>query len=267
LENVCGAITSHGGKDFATICSGFERLGYFVGALVVNASLFVPQSRPRLFFVGVRRDMELPESIFDSVPSAEWHPKALRAAYGGLSSATKLSWVWWNLPSPQHRRESLIDLLEDSPADVPWFSEPETERLLSLMNPLNRAKVRSAMKLGHRIAGCVYKRTRPTESGIRIQRAEVRFDEIAGCLRTPTGGSSRQVILIVEGQSVRARLISARETARLMGLDDSYKLPVSYNEAYHLTGDGVVVPVVRYLAEHILEPLIEHRFEDETVAA
>lgn len=267
LENVCGAITSHGGKDFATICSGFERLGYFVGALVVNASLFVPQSRPRLFFVGVRRDMELPEPIFNSLPSVEWHPKALKAAYEGLSTPTKLSWVWWNLPLPQRRCGSLIDILEDSPADVQWFSEHETVRLLSLMNPLNLAKVRSAMKVGHKVAGCIYKRTRPTESGIRIQRAEVRFDEIAGCLRTPTGGSSRQVILIVEGQSVRARLISARETARLMGLSESYKLPDSYNEAYHLTGDGVAVPVVRHLAEHILEPLIEHRLEDETVAA
>ena len=62
-------------------------------------------------------------------------------------------------------------------------------------------------------------------------------------------GSSRQVIVVVDGQSVKARLISSRETARLMGLPDDYKLPENYNEAYHLTGDGVVVPVVRHLAE------------------
>jgi DNA (cytosine-5)-methyltransferase 1 len=41
-----------------------------------------------------------------------------------------------------------------------------------------------------------------------------------------------------------------------MGLDDTYKLPKNYNEAYHLTGDGVVVHVVRHLAEHIFEPLL-----------
>jgi DNA (cytosine-5)-methyltransferase 1 len=41
-----------------------------------------------------------------------------------------------------------------------------------------------------------------------------------------------------------------------MGLPDEYKLPKSYNEAYHLTGDGVVVPVVRYLAENLLEPIL-----------
>jgi DNA (cytosine-5)-methyltransferase 1 len=39
-----------------------------------------------------------------------------------------------------------------------------------------------------------------------------------------------------------------------MGLPDSYVLPAVYNEAYHLTGDGVAVPVVSYIARHILEP-------------
>ena len=41
-----------------------------------------------------------------------------------------------------------------------------------------------------------------------------------------------------------------------MGLEEDYKLPKNYNEAYHLTGDGVAVRVVRHLAEHIFEPLL-----------
>src|SRR5690606_20157707 len=104
------------------------------------------------------------------------------------------------------------------------------------------------------MVGGVYRRTRLDEHGHKVQRAEVRFDEVAGCLRTPAGGSSRQIILVVEGYRVRSRLISARETARLMGLEDSYVLPRNYNEAYHLTGDGVAVPVVRHLAHHVFEP-------------
>ena len=106
------------------------------------------------------------------------------------------------------------------------------------------------------MVGGVYRRTRLNEQGRKVQRAEVRFDDISGCLRTPAGGSSRQQILVVEGSAIRSRLISARETARLMGLPDSYRLPRSYNEAYHLTGDGLVVDVVRHLARHLLEPLI-----------
>ena len=42
-----------------------------------------------------------------------------------------------------------------------------------------------------------------------------------------------------------------------MGLPDDYLLPSNYNDAYGLMGDGVVVPVVRFLAEHILEPVLQ----------
>jgi DNA (cytosine-5)-methyltransferase 1 len=84
----------------------------------------------------------------------------------------------------------------------------------------------------------------------------VRFDEIAGCLRTPGGGSSRQTIIVVQGNKVRSRLLSPREAARLMGLPDEYILPGNYNDAYRLMGDGVVVPVVRHLSRYLLEPIV-----------
>jgi DNA (cytosine-5)-methyltransferase 1 len=58
---------------------------------------------------------------------------------------------------------------------------------------------------------------------------------------------------------VRSRLMSARETARLMGLPDSYRLPGSYSAACHLTGDGVAVPVMRHLAQSLIEPLLAAR--------
>jgi DNA (cytosine-5)-methyltransferase 1 len=92
-----------------------------------------------------------------------------------------------------------------------------------------------------------------------VQRAEVRFD-IAGCLRTPAGGSSRQTLLIAtpEGE-VRARLLSAREAARLMGLPEDYRLPARYNAAYKLAGDGVAVPVARWIAERMVAPLLGDR--------
>ena len=111
------------------------------------------------------------------------------------------------------------------------------------------------------MVGGLYRRMRPGEdgadgSGQRVQRVEVRFDGVTGCLRVPTGGSSRQTIMIVDGESVRSRLLSPREAARLMGLPDTYKLPGNYNDAYGLMGDGVVVPAVKHLAEHVLEPLL-----------
>ena len=98
-------------------------------------------------------------------------------------------------------------------------------------------------------------------------KAEVRFDDVAGCLRTPAGGSSRQKLLIVDGKRVRSRLLSPREAARLMGLPDSYRLPARYSDAYHLAGDGVAVPVVRHLASQVLEPLVVASRGAERLAA
>ena len=124
------------------------------------------------------------------------------------------------------------------------------------MSPINKEKVEQSKKIGGKIVGTIYKRTRTNENGERVQRAEIRFDDVAGCLRTPAGGSSRQLIMIVEGNRIRSRLLSPREAARLMGLSEEYILPQNYNEAYHLAGDGVLVSVVRFLAANLLEPLL-----------
>ena len=83
-----------------------------------------------------------------------------------------------------------------------------------------------------------------------------RLDGLAGCLRTPAGGSSRQFLLIAEGDTIRSRRLTPREGARLMGLDDSYRLPKGETEAFHLIGDGVAAPVVRFLAQQLIEPLL-----------
>jgi DNA (cytosine-5)-methyltransferase 1 len=164
--------------------------------------------------------------------------------------------VWWNLPTPARRNMTFADVIEDDPTSVAWHTAAETKRVLGMMSAINLAKLEAAKRAGRRMVGGVYKRTRLDERSVKVQRAEVRFDDVSGCLRTPAGGSSRQVIVVVDGPKVRSRLISSRETARLMGLGDDYKLPKNYNEAYHLTGDGVAVDVVRHLAHYVLEPLL-----------
>ncbi len=259
LENVTGTLTSHDGKDFAAICGAFHRAGYRFGAMVIDAALFVPHSRPRLFVIGVRGDLTLPSGTYSSGPT-RWHPRALLGAHEKLTGKQKQQWIWWNTPLPPPRETTFADLIEEDPDSTTWHTAAETKQLLAMMSEVNRAKVTEAKKqakaTGRRIVGTVYKRTRRDENGVKVQRAEVRFDDVAGCLRTPAGGSSRQLILVVDGTNVRSRLISSRETARLMGLPDDYILPGSYNEAYHLTGDGVAVPVVRHIARHIFEPLL-----------
>jgi DNA (cytosine-5)-methyltransferase 1 len=256
LENVLGTLTSHGGRDFEAICNAFADAGYRYGALVINAALFVPQSRPRLFIIGVRADIEIDPALLSPEPVAPFHTAALQRAFERVGKTAQTRRVWWNIPTPPRRNAAFADLIEEAPTSVAWHTDAERDLLIGKMSPVNLAKLEAAKRAGRRMVGCVYKRTRRDDHGGRVQRAEVRFDDVAGCLRTPAGGSSRQVIVVVDGQTVRSRLISARETARLMGLDEGYKLPKTYNEAYHLTGDGVAVHVVRYLAEQLFEPLL-----------
>ena len=256
LENVCGAITSHGGDDFRLIARVIAKRRYKLGALVIDAVNFLPQSRPRLFIVAVKRTSVIPLPLLDDDPHEQWHPSDLVRVVADMTSTDKKDWVWWRLPSPDAATQRLIDLIEHHPDGVKWHPRSETRRLIAMMSPINREKLRRAKAGGAPTVGAIYKRTRRDSADNRVQRAEVRFDGVAGCLRTPVGGSSRQLILLVEGHKVRSRLLSPREAARLMGLPDSYDLPSNYNEAYHLAGDGLAVPVVRFLAQNLLEPLV-----------
>ena len=254
LENVTGAITSNGGRDFHALLEVISECGYRVGPLVIDAVHFVPQSRPRLFVVAVEKSISL-EGLADNMSSlSPWQKYNLHDAWLRAPQKVKDAWVWWRLPVPNIRTVSLADLIEDAPTSVPWHTAAETEKLIGMMSERNRMKLDAAISSEGRHVGTIYKRTR-VENGRKCQRAEVRFDGIGGCLRTPAGGSSRQIVIVIDQGKVRSRLLSTREAARLMGLPDSYLLPESYNEAYHLAGDGVVVPVIQWLEQWLLQPL------------
>lgn len=265
LENVVGALTSRNGQDFAAICRVLSEANYKLGAIVVDAKHFVPQSRPRLFFIAVANEIPIPVHVTRVGPTQLWHPSALATAQLRLSTDVRANWIWWGMAQPPTRNVGFSDIVEEYPSGCRWHTAKETEQLLSMMNPLHLQKIEQAKARGIKCVGGVYKRTRLDESGQKRQRAEVRFDDLSGCLRTPAGGSSRQLILVVEGDSIRSRLLSPREAARLMGLDDSYLLPDRYNDAYHVAGDGVCVPVVKFIAEQILEPILN--FSEVQLAA
>jgi DNA (cytosine-5)-methyltransferase 1 len=256
LENVLGVLTSNDGQDFAAIAQTLVDSGYRFGALVMDARWFVPQSRPRVFIIAVRADVDVPAELTMDKAHETWSSPMLRTAQARLKPTLAKHWVWWRVAAPAGQAPRFADLLEEKPHGVAWHTAAQTQKLLDSMSPLNRQKVEAAKTAGRRMVGTLYRRTRPDADGGRSVRAEVRFDDVAGCLRTPAGGSSRQKLLIIEGKRVRSRLLSPREAARLMGLPERYKLPERYNDAYHLAGDGVAVPVVRHLTASLLEPLI-----------
>ncbi|HEY3949706.1 DNA cytosine methyltransferase [Phenylobacterium sp.] len=249
IENVGGLLTSHGGRDFAALGQALAGQGYRFGALEIDAAAFVPQSRPRIFVVATRE--LVPQGL---IGEGAFQTRAIKAAAAALPADLAARWIWWRLAQPAPRNTDLAAILE--PDDVVAWHPPErTARWLALMAPLHRARLEATASRGERAVGAIFRRMR-LEGGRKVQRAEVRFDGLAGCLRTPRGGSSRQVIVAVEAGRVRTRLLSSREAARLMGLPDSYRLPAATTAALHVAGDGVAVPVVRWLAQGLLEPLL-----------
>jgi len=247
IENVAGLATSHGGADFTALCRALAEEGYHFGALEMDAALVLPQSRPRLFVIAARTPAPIGR------PAPPFHSRKVVEAHDRLPPELQARWIWWDAPAPPARNADLASLLDPSEA-VKWHMPAETDALLANLSPAHRQRLLAAQAQGP-AAGALYRRIRE-EKGMKVQRAEVRFDGVAGCLRTPGGGSSRQFIVWAEPSGVRTRALTAREGARLMGLPDSYVLPKAVTRALHVVGDGVAVPVVRHLAAHILEPLL-----------
>ena len=238
LENVTGLISAHGGDDYIHLHRALAERGYSVGALLINAERFVPQSRPRVFVIGVRG--VIPGVLVADGPS--WaHPPSLVRLGRSLED-----FVWWNLPVPPRRVTTLEDIVEKG---VPF----DRDDVVALIPEAHANKFLSSK---YRYA-TGYRRTRNHE-----QVLELRCDGAAGCLRTPAGGSSRQFLVSKDDGAIHARLLTVREVARLMGAPDTFKLPGTYNDGYFAMGDAVAVPVVRYLSENILSRLVEENYVD-----
>jgi DNA (cytosine-5)-methyltransferase 1 len=239
LENVVGLLSANNGEDFRLLYQALRDRSYKVGPMLLDARLWVPQSRPRVFIVAVQDHLEI-SALEDHGPN--WlHPDPVLKAIAPLDEI-----VFWAMPRPTKRPKSLTDLIE---WDAPVFNEERAEALISLIAPKHREML-NKLPLNTRAVFPGYRRTRQGK-----QVLELRFDDLSGCLRTAEGGSSCQFLLLHDAGVWTARKITPREAALLMGAPRSYKLSSSYNESYNAMGDAVVVPVVKHLVDHLLVPL------------
>lgn len=258
LENVVGLLSANGGNDFRSLCGALSEIGYRFGAIVADASHFVPQSRPRVFIVAVRREVTIPMAVQSDLPQAHWHPKSLLRAYAGLSVEDAEGWIWWSPGAPPVKRNFELEDIIDLSDEADWNADEATQRLISMMSASHLNRLAAAKAEARPMIGSLYLRMRPDGGGRNVQRAEIAFGATLGCLRTPKGGASRPRIIVVENGRVRTRLLSVSEAALLMGLDEGFVLPGTYQECFRLIGDGVVPAVVRFLADRLLEPLANH---------
>lgn len=241
-ENVLGLLSGAQGEHYQALHDALSQRGYSVGAMVLDAVRWAPQSRPRVFVLAVQASVEIPEPLRAAGPN--WlHPELVRRA---ASRATR--WIWWSMPEPPPRSRSLHDVIDWDAA----FPDAQIEqRNLQLISPRHAARI-AALPPSQPFVAPGYRRTRG-----HGQVLELRFDGVAGCLRTPEGGSSRQWLVMRRDGVLRSRLLTVREAARLMGAPDAYRLPGSYNDGYKAMGDAVAAPVARWLGRHLLLPLAQ----------
>ena len=277
LENVVGFLSSNGGADFHSALTALNELGYGVDAFLIDAARFVPQSRVRLFVVGSRlncrsgsvrpgegadsiflkdgRKRAIPEPQSLPVPEHACRPSALAEF---IRSHPEIDWRIRELPPLPTRTLTLHELIEDIPANSPlWWNAERAAYLLSQMSPRHRVIADSMIDGATVTHGTVFRRVRVGRS-----MAELRTDGVAGCLRTPRGGSGRQILFAAGLGRFAVRLLTPRECARLMGADD-FVIRSSPNRALFGFGDAVCVPVIQWIGGNYLNPL----FADLAVAA
>ncbi|EFG74816.1 DNA (cytosine-5-)-methyltransferase [Mycobacterium parascrofulaceum ATCC BAA-614] len=244
LENVTGLATSHGGDDLTAAIAEFNRLGYSVDVLALDARRFVPQSRPRLFVVGAQNP---PADTTE--PHSELRPDYLQWVYGDPNLRTHRA----HLPAPPApMTKGLAALIEDMPVtDERWWDAARVEAFVSSLSPTQRRRVAELKRetgIKYRTA---YRRTR---AGVAVW--EVRPDDISGCLRTARGGSSKQAVVRLGNKRLQVRWMTPVEYARLMGAGTYNLGGARTNQALFGFGDAVAVPVVGWLGKHYLMPLL-----------
>jgi DNA (cytosine-5)-methyltransferase 1 len=266
LENVTGFLTSRSGADFRSALLELNHLGYAVDPFIIDALHFVPQSRSRLFVVAeLQAKLEASSSTRErrrrnsEFFESEIRPKALAEF---IFSNPAINWRLRDLPALPKSSRRLTSILENLPEDAPeWWNKKRTSYLLNQMSQRHRIIADKMINSAGWSFGTVFRRVR--EGG---SMAELRVDGIAGCLRTPRGGSGRQILVKAGFGEFSARLLTPRECARLMGADD-FIISGSLNQALFGFGDAVCVPVIEWIAENYLNramegyEAVEDRFE------
>lgn len=246
LENVVGFLQAHGGRDFETALLALNDLGYTVDAFILNAVYWVPQSRARLFVVAKTATDNSPRNSFPR--KCDTRPDALVAF---ILAHKNIRWDLRDLPRLPRPRAKLVDVIEDLPdGDAHWWGSERAEYFFGQLSErhLLAARLMTGQKTDQ--YATAFRRVRHGRS-----MAELRTDGIAGCLRTPRGGSGRQILFRAGKGRYRVRLLTARECARLQGVPDDYVIDVPLNQALFGFGDAVCVPAVRWIVKHYLTPV------------
>lgn len=243
LENVTGLASSHGGDDLRAVIQEFNALGYVCDVVALDARRFIPQSRPRLFVIGSMTPLKSEEDT-----------SVLRSGLEWVHQEPHLETFKVPLPeAPELLSTGLTQLLEELPDDdARWWESERVERFVESMSPVQRGRLDALVAAETVSARTAFRRTRQG-----VPAWEMRVEDISGCLRTARGGSSKQAVAVMGNGKLKVRWMTGREYSRLMGAGWFHIDSLRDSQVHYGFGDAVAVPVVTWLSEQALVPLIE----------
>ena len=256
IENVPSFVTSKGGADLRDAIATLNNLGYQCDLVVTDARWYLPQSRRRLFIICAP---EFPDHSIAECFESDLRPSSVLRF---IDRNKDLDLAPLRCPAPPTHHPELETIVEEFPPDAGlWWDSDRVARFVDSLSDRNQLRF-DALKACNGFAwATAYRRTRNGKSAW-----EIRGDSVAGCLRTASGGSSKQAIIEANSGIARIRWMTPTEYARLQGAHD-YRIPptVTRNQALFGFGDAVCVPAVTWVLAHFINPLAENKPCDSVV--
>lgn len=216
-ENVRGLLTHDNGHTWEVMHSVFKSLNYKIAEpQVLNASDYgIPQSRRRLFVVGIRKDIECDD---------------------------------FKYPEPKELKYTMQDFLEDNCADGHFTYDKNTGELIVGKvkgKPDSKFTLTPAVQK-YVLAGGTANYKTSTQTDLPIARTLMK-------MMTQHHRAGVDNYITVQKEPLILRQLSDREALRLMGFPDDFKIAVSSMQTLRQAGNSIVVDVMMEVAREIIK--------------
>lgn len=261
IENVPGLAKRKKGANLIALTEALRRVGYdSTDARILDAAHFTAQSRKRLFLVAFSSNSnmaahkQLSHVSIDEKTRPPWLSAILHA-----SLAKVLDLHLPSLPEPDSIGKLLKDVVH---MEIPWYDDAKRDTALSKFAPGHLAYVERT-KNDYK----VFSFTEHTRGSKVV--FEVARNGKSSCLRSHRGGGAMIRLLFpsADGKSTghRIRNMSPQECAALQGVPEFSFGHVSNCKKYRAMGDAVCLPVVLFVAKHMVTPHIQKHSISTTI--
>jgi len=238
-ENVCGVLSSNGGRDFASFLGGLAECRYGFAYRVLNTEYVrtqrfpraIPQRRRRVFVIGHIRDWRSAGKVLFDSSSMPENPK----------------------PSRRKRSKNTQNPETD-------FAKSDTKRYWKKIDTESLYKIDEDVSW----AQTAHDRYTVIETSTPDKSPRIYKDEISPTLTAMTGGNRQPIVFAEdtqsEGKNNIIRRITPIEAERLQGFPDNYtqipyrgkpkeECPVS--KRYEACGRAMSINVMEYIGDRL----------------